>query len=250
MLAWEKLSDEEKEIVSQIKSSFAPETKVQFVTKKTFSPSKIVYAEGGCPRFWYFMFSGVEAHNVYSHESLRAMAAGTAAHDELQKRLAESDLDIVIEQELLYDDPPIRSFADGVITTSEGNKIPLEIKTTRTEAYGYRESSFIPAEYNVLQLLCYMKILGADKGLLLYEDRNSFDNLIIPVYMNEENTKIVDDAFQWLRDVRVAFDVGTLPKYFAGRRSNSKICKTCPIKQACNDAGEGVVDLRLLKDKP
>lgn len=248
MLAWEKLSDEEKEIVSIIKEAFSDEVKDWHVTKKTFSPSKLVYGSGGCARFWYQMFSGVDSHDVYSHTSQRAMASGTASHDDLQKKLSNSDLNIIIEQELTYDDPPIRAFADGVICGSGGEKIPLEIKTTRTEAYEYRDKSFTPADYNVLQLLCYMKILESDKGFLLYEDRNNFDNLIIPVYMDAKNQKIIDDAFNWMRETRAAWEAGTMPKYFTGRRSNSKICKDCPIKQACDNAGEGVVDLPLLKD--
>lgn len=248
MLAWEKLSEEEKEIVASIKGSFSPETKVHFVTKKTFSPSKLVYAQGGCSRFWYFMFNGVESHDVYSHESQRAMASGTAAHDDLQKKLTDSGLDIVIEQELTYGSPPIRAFADGVITTKDDKKIPLEIKTTRTEAFEYRERSFIPADYNVLQLLCYMKILGADKGFLLYEDRNSFETLIIPVYMDEKNQKLIDDTFKWMEETRAAWEEQKMPKYFTGRRSNSKICKDCPVKAHCDSVGEGVIDLPLLKD--
>ena len=250
MLAWEKLSDEEKEIVSRIKHSFQDEVVVRRLTKKTFSPSKLVYGQGACPRFWYFMFSGVDSKETITHSSNRNMSSGTSSHDQLQKKIKEhSGLNIQIEQELRYDDPPIHAYADGVITTSDGKKIPLEIKTTRTESFEVRERNFTGLDSNVLQLLCYMKILDSDKGFLLYENRNDFNNLIIPVYMNEENKKLIDETFEWMRSVRSAFDNKTLPDYFKGRRSNSKICKECPIKETCDAAGPGVVDLELLKFK-
>lgn len=250
LVAWGKLSAEEKDIVSKIKASFTEETTKKEVKKKSFSPSKIVYSEGSCPRFWYFMFSGVELEETHSHESKRAMQAGTDAHADLQdKLLRRSGLDINIEQELTNDDPPIRAFADGVITLEDGRKIPVEIKTTRTEAYEVRERNFHGADSNILQLLVYMKILGSDKGFLLYENRNDFRNLVIPVYMDEENTKLVDELFEWMRATRKAFDDTTLPMFFKGRRSNSKICKDCPVKDICDKTGEGVVDLPLLRLK-
>jgi CRISPR/Cas system-associated exonuclease Cas4 (RecB family) len=250
LAAWGRLDEKEKDIVSKIKNSFSDEVTSRDVKKKSFSPSKIVWGEGACPRFWYFMFSGVTVNEVFTHESKRAMQSGTDAHADLQdKLLKRSGLDIVIEQELRYADPPIRAFADGVITTEDGKKIPLEIKTTRTEAYEVRERNFHGADGNIVQLLVYMKILGADKGFLLYEDRNDFRNLVIPVYMDEENTKLVDDLFEWMRQTRRAFDDQTIPAYFKGRRSNSKICKDCPVKELCDNTGEGIVDLPLLKLK-
>lgn len=250
LVAWGKLDAEEKAIVSKIKASFTAETVEKEVKKKSFSPSKIVYGSGSCPRFWFFMFSGVNLIETFEHESKRAMQAGTDAHADLQEKLKNrSGLDIEIEQELISTDPPIRAFADGVITTEDGKKIPLEIKTTRTEAYEVRERNFHGADSNILQLLVYMKILGADKGFLLYENRNDFRNLVIPVYMDDENTKLVDELFDWMRSTRKAYDESTLPMFFKGRRSNSKICKDCPVRTICDEAGEGVVDLPLLRLK-
>lgn len=250
MLSWEKLSDQEKELVLALKGALGPETVTKFVKKTTFSPSKIVYSYGGCPRFWNFMFSGVETTDTIEFKNYRAMESGTAAHESIQKKLdpENSGIDIIIEQELTNQDPPIRAFADGVVKLLDGSTVPLEIKTTSDQGYEARNRHFKGAEYNILQLLVYMKIVGSNLGLLLYENRNDFENLVIPVFMDEKNSKIVDDAFQWMREVRAAWTDAKMPTYFSGRRVNSKICKSCPVKKQCDAAGEGVVMIPLLKD--
>lgn len=250
MLAWEKLSEDQKELVQRLKSSFGDDTKTKFTKKKSFSPSKIVYSHGGCPRFWTFMFGGAETTETFSHVSSRNMASGVASHDSLQRMIKDrSGLPIELEKELRFDDPPIHAYADGVITMRDGSLVPLEIKTTRTEAYQVRERNFSGAEANILQLLVYMKILDSDMGLLLYEDRNDFNNLIIPIYMTEENRQLVDDAFEWMKETKRAFDEDTLPMYFKGRRVNSKICQECPVRELCDEKGQGVIELPLLRTK-
>jgi hypothetical protein len=49
-----------------------------------------------------------------------------------------------------------------------------------------------------------------------------------------------------MRDVRKAWEDKTLPT--KNYRSNSKICKNCPIKKACGEAGVGVVKIASLEE--
>jgi hypothetical protein len=48
-----------------------------------------------------------------------------------------------------------------------------------------------------------------------------------------------------MREVRKNWENQTLPT--KNYRSNSKICKSCPIKKACESAGTGVVKLKSLE---
>lgn len=246
-LAWERLSPGERELIIKIKESFSDKVEEKEVKKKSFSPSRVVYAHGGCPRFWYQMFHGTHIKEVYTHTDQRSMSSGRSSHEDLQEKLQAGSLVVSLEQKLTYDDPPIMSFADAVIKV-DGKLLPVEIKTARSEAYEARERNFQGTDYHTLQLLFYMKMLDADKGFLLYENRNTFENIIVPVFMTEENSKIVEDAFEWMRQVRAASDADTVPKFFKGRRINSKICTGCPIRKECDELGHGVVDLPLLKD--
>ena len=99
---------------------------------------------------------------------------------------------------------------------------------------------------HVVQLLIYMKVLKKSKGIIVYENKNNHELLIIPVEVNDHYRAWIDMAFQWMRDVRKAWEDKTLPT--KNYRSNSKICKSCPIKKACGEADVGVIKIESLKE--
>ena len=68
---------------------------------------------------------------------------------------------------------------------------------------------------------------------------------MLPVEVDDNYREWIDNAFQWMREVRKAWVDRTLPT--KNYRSNSKICKTCPIQQACADAGEGTVKIKSME---
>ena len=74
---------------------------------------------------------------------------------------------------------------------------------------------------HLIQLLIYMKILKKAKGMLIYENKNNHELMIIPIEVNDHYIKWVDYTFEWLRQVRKAWEEKTLPK--KNYRSNSKI---------------------------
>jgi len=69
--------------------------------------------------------------------------------------------------------------------------------------------------------------------------------LAIPVEVNEYYIKWVDQAFEWMRTVRKAWENKTMPEKVY--RSNSKICKSCPLRAVCDDAGKGDIKLKSLE---
>jgi CRISPR/Cas system-associated exonuclease Cas4 (RecB family) len=127
----------------------------------------------------------------------------------------------------------------------EGEDIVGEIKTMLNEGFEYRKNSMKPKLGHLIQLLIYMKILGKKKGVLIYENKNNHELLVLPVEVDDYYRQWIDNTFQWMRDVRKAWVDRTLPT--KNYRSNSKICKTCPIQQACADAGTGVIKLKSLE---
>jgi CRISPR/Cas system-associated exonuclease Cas4 (RecB family) len=128
----------------------------------------------------------------------------------------------------------------------KGDEIVVEVKTTNNEVFEYRKRTNKPKMGHVVQLLIYMKILKKSKGILVYENKNNHELLIIPVEVNDHYRAWIDMAFQWMRDVRKAWEDKTLPT--KNYRSNSKICKTCPIKKACGEAGVGVIKIASLEE--
>lgn len=236
-----------KDINKGIKDSFVDDHRDSFVQKKTFSPSRLAWGSGGCPRNWFFLFNGVNSKETVSSFAKNNMQNGSDSHSRMQKQILEGPLDAVCEEQLQFNDPPINSFCD-VIVEYEGQRVPIEIKTANNTAYEYRELSGKAADYHILQLLVYMLILGSDLGFIMYENKNDYRKMLVPVRMTDENREIIENAFEWMRQTRTAYDENQMPKYFKGRRVNSKICKDCPIKEECDSAGEGVVELPLLKD--
>ena len=90
-----------------------------------------------------------------------------------------------------------------------------------------------------------MKILNKSKAILIYENKNNHELLIFPVELNQYYYEWVENAFEWMRTVRKAWEDKTLPT--KNYRSNSKICKTCPIQAACADAGLGEIKIKSLE---
>lgn len=216
-----------------------------FKKKKSFSPSTLVYGNGACPRYWFIAFNGAIFVDKFDPVSIGNMKSGTDAHERLGDLLNRSGLQIkYLELELESDDPPIRCFIDVGVDRA-GEEVIGEIKTTRSEVFHARQSKGQPADYHIMQLLIYMKLRGVRAGFILLENRNDFSLLIFPVYMGESEQEWVDEAFDWMRTVHKAYKENKLPK--KPYRKNAKECKSCPVKDACDDMDEGVIDIAPMK---
>ena len=214
------------------------------IKKERFSPSVIGYGSGTCPRRWVLAFRGGEWHQEHSSQSVDNMEAGTDAHARIQGNLQNSQLKVIIEQELVVEDPPIKGYVDAVIEDFNGFNLVIEIKTTRTEAWQSRRAKNKGPAYQTLQLLLYLYYLNERYGLLLYEDKNDHEKLLIPVEMTENNKKVIENVISWMRTVYQAYKDDKLPKN--PFRSNSKICKACPLQKWCFSQPKGDLDIAVL----
>jgi len=216
--------------------------------KKSFAPSQIGFGHGKCPRYWYIAFDGATFEENNQPQGIANMKTGIAAHDRLGELLKRSSLDIVgLEVPLEHTDPPIFGYIDAVINRG-GELVIGEIKTTRTEAFRARQAKGEPPDYHLIQLLIYMHIRNAETGFFLYEDKNTHEILIMPVYMTDERKEYVEGVLEWMRGVRKSWEDRKLPE--VPFRSNSKICKGCPLRNTCFDEeqyGEGDVKVEPLK---
>lgn len=241
-----KNSDTIKEALSGLKESFPDTIRDEEVTKTGFSPSALVWGDGKCARRWHLLFEGAPWYSEDDAISIDRMQAGTDGHERIQKRLEEGPLTVRIEENLRIAYPPLNSYCDAVIET-EDKVIPLEIKTVGDMAFEARKTTQKPAHYHITQLLLYMHILETDEGIILYENRDSFKKLAIPIYMTEEYRAYIEEVLDWMRVVRGSFDDGLFAKVFKGRRKNSRMCASCPVRQACDNAQEGEIQIPLLK---
>jgi CRISPR/Cas system-associated exonuclease Cas4 (RecB family) len=222
--------------------------------KKTFAPSTIVYGHGECPRYWYLAFNGATFEDNTDAYGAANMTAGTLSHDRIQSAMMNSGIaktyindknEKTTEFKVIHNDPPIFGYGDAMLDW-EGEEIIGEIKTMMSEAYEYRKKTNKPKTGHLVQLLIYMKILGKSKGALIYENKNNHDLMIIPVEVNDGYIKWINYAFDWMREVRKAWEDQTLPT--KNYRNNSKVCKSCPVKATCLEAGTGVIKIASLEE--
>ena len=229
-----------KELIEKIESGYLVGREPKFTQKKSFSPSTLVYGHGACPRYWFLAFTGAEFVDDADPYAVANMNSGTMSHERIQKAIQDSGIMVETEKKLITQDPPIFGFADGIIQWKEEQPV-IEIKTMREESFAYRKYAK-PPSYHLMQLIIYMKILGKRLGILIYENKNSHELHAIPVEATEEYKTWADYAFEWMRTVRSQWESGEIPK--KPYRSNSKICKGCPIAATCavSEAGKKKIE--------
>lgn len=233
------------QLIEKIRSGYTINRVAKHTQKKTFAPSTIAFSHGECARYWYLAFDGgIFEDNADAYGGAN-MNAGTKSHERIQEAMGNvPDFLIDSEFKITAEDPPIFGYGD-VMLNWEGQELLGEIKTMPSEGFEYRKMHGKAKTGHLVQLLIYMKILKKDKAVLIYENKNNHELLIIPVELNDYYARWVDQAFDWMSSVRKAWTDRTLPE--KNYRSNSKICKTCPISKMCAEAGIGDIKMKSLE---
>jgi CRISPR/Cas system-associated exonuclease Cas4 (RecB family) len=239
-----KASDSLNALVEKINSGYIANRGPRHQQKKTFAPSTIAYGHGECARYWYLAFEGGEFEDHADAFAGANMTNGTKSHERIQKAMEDSGILVDSEFKITYDDPPIFGYGD-VLLDWEGEELLGEIKTAMQEGFEYRKKSRKAKTGHLIQILIYMKILKKAKAVLIYENKNNHELLAIPVVVNDYYRKWIEQTFDWMREVRKAWEDKLLPK--KNYRSNSKICKTCPLAKVCAGAGEGDIKIKALE---
>jgi CRISPR/Cas system-associated exonuclease Cas4 (RecB family) len=231
-------------LIEKIKHGYIINRGPKHTQKKTFAPSTIAYSHGECPRYWYLAFDGQTFEDNADAYGAANMTAGTLSHGRIQEAMKNAgilkDSEFIVKNE----DPPIFGYGD-VMLDWEGEELLGEIKTMLNEGFEYRKAAKKPKTGHLIQLLIYMKIFKKAKAVMIYENKNNHELLLLPVEVNDHYRRWVDQAFDWMRTVRKAWVDRTLPQ--KNYRSNSKICKTCPIQKACASAEAGDVKIKSLE---
>lgn len=241
-------------IIEKIESGYMVGQDPKHQQKKTFAPSGLVYGHGECPRYWYHAFDGVVFESTNTPFSVANMSNGSLSHDRIQDALLKSGIakrftdektgEDTTEFKIISNDPPIYGYGDGIIEWN-GEEIVIEIKTASNESFEYIKKSNKAKTYHIAQLLIYMKILKMGKGLVIYENKNNHELFIVPISVNDHYRQWIDTTFDWMRTVKKAWQDKQLPQ--KNYRANSKICKGCPIQQACALSEPGVIKIGSLE---
>lgn len=213
--------------------------------KKSFAPSKLVWNEGTCPRYWYLAFEGNEVENKSDGPGIANMLAGIDGHERIAKALKNQNIVKWLEEWINYEDPPIGGRGDGMFVI-DGQDILIEIKTTNERNFEYRKQTNTASNSNRIQLLIYMKILNHQLGAIIYENKNTNEILVIPVVPTQEDVDEINSIFDWMRRVKKAFDDKQLPERIS--KQGTKMCKACPLEKVCDSREKGVIKIEKRKD--
>jgi CRISPR/Cas system-associated exonuclease Cas4 (RecB family) len=233
-----------QKLIDKINYGYIAKRESKFAKKNSFAPSTIAYSHGECPRYWYLAFEGATFEDNADAYGGANMTSGTKSHERIQQAMADAKILKESEFKITWDDPPIFGFGD-VILDWEGEDLLGEIKTMPSEGFEYRKASGKPKLGHLIQLLIYMRILNKTKAVLIYENKNNHDLLVIPVEINDYYIRWVNQTFDWMKMVRKNWENKQLPE--KNYRSNSKICKTCPIQKTCSEAGKGLIKIKSLE---
>lgn len=246
-LKFKQIGDfDHNEFAKKLEQAYASTARDGKNTKKvSFSPSTVGYGHGNCPRYWFIAFNGADFDETKDPASIAVMMNGTYSHDRIQKMIEKTGHVQELEKEIKNENPPIRGFVDIVLDWN-GKTVVGELKTTRDEIFAIKVATNKPSGNHRIQILMYMKVLEAEEGFVLYENKNTQEICIIPVKMNEENQKFIDGVFAWMRDVYAIYEADTLPE-----RTNVKSsfqCKGCPVRTKCwKELDEGVISFPALE---
>jgi len=250
-----------------INAGYLVKTKTRFVKKNNFSASSLAYGAGECPRYWTLAFDGQITYDNSDAMGVANRTQGTLGHGRIQEAIEASgllaqDMEFdpiprkysqqthpAMEFRVKTDDPPFDGYGD-VMIDYKGERLVGEIKTIRNDEFEYRKINRRPKMAHLMQLLLYMKVWKMRKGVMIYENKNTHELLTLPVVVSEHYRAWAEEVFDWMKLVYKNWQEKQLPEI--PYRSNSKICKVCPIQKACAEAGNGTIKIkpmRLLKDE-
>jgi CRISPR/Cas system-associated exonuclease Cas4 (RecB family) len=240
-------------LIEKINSGYTINNIPKHTQKKTFAPSTLTWNHGECARYWYLAFNGAEFEDNADAYGVANRTSGTMSHNRIQDAMlnagiAKAFLDDkgqkTTEFKIISQDPPIFGYGDAILTIND-EEVVGEIKTMPNEGFEYRKTHNKPKASHVMQLLIYMKILKKRRGVLIYENKNNHELITFPIEINDQFIRWVDQTFDWLREVRSAWSKKTIPQ--KNYRSNSKICRQCPIQKTCALAETGEIKIKPLE---
>jgi len=236
-----------KEIIAKIYSGYLDDEKDNaWRKKKSFAPSGLFYGSGACAKRWVLSFRGGMYDSKIEPLQAANMKNGIKSHDRIQEAMLKSGVATEIERKVEFEDPPIFGYADAMIDY-DGETIVGEIKTTSHKNFEYRRNTNKIADYHLGQMLIYMYVLEVQRGIVIYESKDTNELHGIVFEMTPKYKAEIENVLEWCREVWGLYQKDTLPK--RSFRAGSKICKNCPVEARC-ELEDGDLSVRRLPFSP
>lgn len=202
-----------------------------------FSPSALGSYAGKCQRRFVYLFRDVPSESTIDARTTRVFANGTAVHERLQALIDTMAVeDHQSEIRLLYDDPPIRSYADDVVTLPwNKRKVLLELKSINDNGFQSRIKLNTGKPEHFAQANLYAYMLDIDTIWIIYENKNSQE---IAMFEHKADKVKAEKQLAIWRNTWRMHQEGLLPKRPWVPTSNG--CMSCEVRNYCmNDPEMG-----------
>jgi len=185
-----------------------------------FSPS----SAHKCPRELYYHMKGYTPDPIES-QSLRRMGVGTVFHEFVESKLTATGLMVSSEEEVTYDDPPIRGYYDAIIKRpSDGKDLLLEVKSM-ADPKNPKYAQTLPYHSHLVQWNLYSLMTGIDEGIVFYINKNNQEYVICET---ERNDNIIKETLDKFRRVQEYLDRDELYPYVPEEKHS-----WCNFKTTC-----------------
>lgn len=189
-----------------------------------FAPSE----SNTCARFWWYKFTGVEFPVSHNARSERIFSVGNSMHERYQKYF--DDMGVLVEAEMPLPQregcPPVSGFIDAVIKWGDDDVV-VELKSIKHEGFLMRKTYKKPTEDHYRQIQWYMHYTGIEKGIVLYECKNTQEILVFKIRYDKEFCEKLVKKYDKLYKKAI----GDKPNRPYGRSSQK--CQYCKLLTVC-----------------
>lgn len=180
-----------------------------------------------CKRYQVLLFQGAEAEPKVDGRGMKIFGNGDDVHSRWAGYFKDMGILVETEKKIKINDPvPISGSADGIINW--GGEIVYEMKSMNTERFAYRQLYKKPDDDTYRQIQFYLYALEMEKGIVIYENKNTQEYLI---FLVERNDEFLKKEFKKREKIWDVFQSGETPKRPYKRESTN--CQRCELETYC-----------------
>lgn len=190
-----------------------------------------------CLRFMGYRFFGYEHYDSISGQLQRIFDNGNDVHGRIGKYL--DGIGVLIEEEREFEtkpsthEIPIHGYIDFVIDW--GEEMPVEVKSINEAGFVYRKTYMKPKDDHMRQIQLYMYAGGFDRGIVLYENKNTQEIICILVERDDEFLGKIVKKYRKVYDAYKEGKISVRPY-----KRTSKNCQQCRAQRYCWDVDKEV----------
>ena len=161
-----------------------------------------------CDAHLFLAYNGLLPVEVLPAVTRRIFDTGGSLEQRMEKYFERMGILLEREKSLKFDNPPISGRCDFILLHEEDGQIVIELKSANNRTF--TNLRLTPKPEHTIQLQIYLNILGFDRGVVLYENK---DNQQLKAF------KVDRDNDQWNSIINRCFKImgmNTIPKTCKG----------------------------------